>query len=80
MNGNGWKSWVIGALLGLLIGGGGSAIYGSAQAANVEERLNEKIAKLEARETRSYDTIIRMSDRLARMETQLQNIQRQLER
>lgn len=80
MNGNGWKSWAIGALLGLLMGGGGSALYGSRQASNVEQRLNAKIAKLEVREERSYDTIIRMAERLARMETQLKNIERQLER
>ncbi len=80
MNGNGWKNWIIGALLGLLLGGGGSALFGHSQASAVEVRLNEKIEELSSREERSLDALIKMAERLARMETKLANIEKQLDR
>jgi prefoldin subunit 5 len=71
-NGNGWQRWVIGALLGLLLGGVGSAIFGNAQVNAVETRLQANIEKLEQREQKNFEIILKMSDSLARVEAQLE--------
>lgn len=79
MNGNGWQKWALGALLGLLLGGVGSALYGNAQAKAVETRLDAKIEKLEYANEKNFEIILKMSDTLARMETKIEYIQDRVE-
>lgn len=73
-NNNGWQRWLIGALLGLLLGGGGSAMFGNAQVKAVEARLSADIEKLEKRESKNFEILLQLADSVARMETQLEYI------
>lgn len=75
---NGWQRWLIGALLGLLLGGGGSAMFGNAQVKAVEARLNADIEKLEEKEDKNFTILLHLADSVARMETQLEYISRQV--
>ena len=70
-NNNGWQRLLITALLGLLLGGGGSAIFGNAQVKAVEKRLSQDIEKLEKKEEKNFEILLQLSDSVARMETSL---------
>lgn len=85
MKDNGWQRWALGVTVAFLLGGGGSAIYGNAQAAAVETRLKAEISELkqevrdsEAWQEKEFDIIISMAAGLARVEVQLEEIQRRL--
>lgn len=67
-----WQRWLIGALLGLLLGGVGSALFGNAQVKAVEGRLKEDIQSLEEREEKNFEILLQLSDSVARMEAQLE--------
>jgi len=67
-NGNGWQRWLIGVLLSLLLGVG-AALFNS---------LSKDIERPEHREERSFSVLLQLSDSVARMETQLEYITKQV--
>lgn len=76
---NGWQRWALGITVGILMGGGGSAIYGNSQARAMEDRLNAKIIKLEGKVDRRSDVINDMAKSLARMEVEIRHIREALD-
>lgn len=78
-NNNGWQRWLIGALLGLLLGGGGSTIYGNAQLRAAEMRLNADIKEAKQERDKNFDILIELSYSVARMESQLEYIAKKVE-
>lgn len=73
---NGWKGWALAAVTGLLVGGIAGGFWGSNAAAQVEARMENRIIKVEAFEQKNFDIILAMSERLVRMETILETLEK----
>ncbi len=73
-NNNGWQRWLIGALLGLLLGGVGSTLYGNAQVKASEARLSADIKEAKEERDKNFEILLELSYSVARMETKLEYI------
>mgnify|MGYP003146465357 CR=1 FL=1 len=80
-NGNGWKNVAIAAGVSLIVGGGlgdwrASARIRTHEIISKEARSTqlERIKELEREDERNFDIILRMADRLARIETKLDDL------
>lgn len=79
-NGNGMvQRWAIGIMGGIILGGGSTAIYGTAQRAALEKRLDERIDKVELSLDSDYGVTMEMAERLVRIETRMESQTKQLD-
>jgi hypothetical protein len=69
-----WQRWALGITVGILLGGGSSAIYGNSQMKAAEERLEEKIEALEVKSDHRYELLLDMSKGIVRLEEQLKHL------
>ena len=76
---NGWQRWAIGALLGLLLGGGGSTLVGNSHVQAVEERLSADIEEAKEERDKNFEILLQLSYSVARMETKLEYIAKKVD-
>lgn len=78
--GNGWKGWALALVTGLLIGGLGGGFIGERAAGQVESRVERRVIQVEVNEQKNFEIIMGMSNRLVRMETMLENLEKEVGR